>query len=79
MTQAAPPSSMPTSDSARPDGQDGGLWWWLVLLAVVAGLVVAGSCLSPSADSERLRSARARVEEARRDLLALLQDAAETP
>jgi len=173
-TPAASPTSTPTSESSGSDGQDGGLWWLLVLLAVVAGLVVAGvlwwrsrnatkeidrrfdlvrselawadedllprvlaspstaeaaglwqagrprllvveeelrqlavaassqdrqdrakqwrtalaslvtavdaeTSLSPSADSERLRAARAQVEEARRDLMSMLNGADTKP
>jgi hypothetical protein len=47
-TPATLPTPTPTSEPAGSGAQDGGLWWLLVVLAVVAGLVVAGAVWSRS-------------------------------
>lgn len=52
---------------------------WRTALASLVTAVDAETSLSPSVDAERLRSARAQVEEARRDLLSLLTDADTKP
>ncbi len=52
---------------------------WRTALASLVTAVDAETSLSPSADSERLRAARAQVEEARRDLMSLLDGADTKP
>ncbi|MGB7964179.1 MAG: hypothetical protein WCF12_14645 [Propionicimonas sp.] len=64
--------------SSSQERQDRAKQWRTALASLVTGLD-AETSLSPSADSERLRSARARVEEARHGMLSLLNEADTKP
>ena len=41
VSASVPPAAAPTSEPSQPEADDGGLWWLLILLAVIAGLAVA--------------------------------------